>query len=160
SPILCQATDPPSPLSPSTRRARSSPIRHFADFTNWNTPIGQPWFHARSAIPNAAVDLPLPGPVWTISSGRLRRCRVVRPSSGTDTGFPWGMSGRLPVLLLAMTPDDPVEVAQRDEPRIQPHRQLPRQPEPHRAVLAVHDDPRRAREQTRRPLHVACRGGA
>jgi hypothetical protein len=24
--------------------------------TNWNTPIGQPWFQARSASPNAAVD--------------------------------------------------------------------------------------------------------
>ncbi|AXT83748.1 hypothetical protein C6I20_00025 [Aeromicrobium sp. A1-2] len=30
--------------------------------------------------------LALPLPVWTITSGRLRRCRVVRPSSGTVSG--------------------------------------------------------------------------
>src|SRR5690606_28823061 len=63
SPILCQSTVPPSPESPSTRSARSSPTFHFADLTNWNTPTGQPWFQARSASPKAAVDLPLPTPV-------------------------------------------------------------------------------------------------
>src|SRR5690606_12696823 len=160
SPILCQATGPPSPVPPSTRRARSSPIRHFADFTNWNTPIDQPWFHARSAIPNAAVDLPLPGPVWTTSSGRLRRCRVVRPSSGTDTGFPRGMSGRLPVLVPAVASDDAAELAEGDQPRAEPGGEPPRQPEPDRAVLAVHDDRRGAREQGGRAVGFAPGDGA
>ena len=44
----------------------------------------QPWFHPRKARPNAAVDFPLPSPVCTMSSGRLRRWRVVSPSSGTN----------------------------------------------------------------------------
>ena len=51
----------------------------------------QPWFQPRRARPKAAVDFPLPSPVWTISSGRLRRCRVLSPSSGTTSGCPWGM---------------------------------------------------------------------
>jgi hypothetical protein len=54
--------------------------------TNWNTAMSKPWFQARKAMPNAAVDLPLPGPVWTASSGALRRARVLRPSSGTASG--------------------------------------------------------------------------
>ena len=90
-PILCHSTGPPSPVSScSGRAARSavcSPMRHFADFTNWKTPMSQPWFQARMARPNAAVDFPLPSPVWTISSGRLRRWRVVSPSSGTTSGL-------------------------------------------------------------------------
>ena len=86
SPILCQLTGPPSPVSPSTRSARSSPTRHLADLTNWKTPIDQPWVQPRSASPNAAVDFPLPSPVWMINNGRLRRCRVVSPSAGTCSG--------------------------------------------------------------------------
>jgi len=35
------------------------------------------------AMPKAAVDFPFISPVWTASSGRLRRWRVVNPSSGT-----------------------------------------------------------------------------
>ena len=68
-----------------------SPIRHLADLTNWKTPIDQPWFQPRSASPNAAVDFPLPSPVWMINNGRLRRCRVVSPSSGTCSGWPSGI---------------------------------------------------------------------
>ena len=68
-----------------------SPIFHLADFTNWNTPMSQPWFHARIASPNAAVDFPLPGPVCTMTSGRLRRWRVLSPSSGTISGCPLGI---------------------------------------------------------------------
>ena len=94
SPILCHSTGPPSPVSscsrPSARNAVSSPTRHFADFTNWNTPIDQPCAHPRSASPNAAVDLPFISPVCTTSSGRLRRWRVVRPSAGTATGLALG----------------------------------------------------------------------
>src|SRR6185503_11262265 len=55
-------------------------------------PIDQPWFQPRRARPNAAVDLPFISPVWTISSGRLRRWRVVSPSSGTLVTWPCGMS--------------------------------------------------------------------
>ncbi|CAM5325944.1 hypothetical protein SCALM49S_05387 [Streptomyces californicus] len=63
----------PRRFAPSTLSAFSSPTFHFADFTNWNTPIGHPWFHARSARPKAAVRPPLPTPVWTNRRGRLRR---------------------------------------------------------------------------------------
>ena len=55
---------------------------HLGLLVNWNTPMGQPADQARRARPNAAVDLPLPSPVCTISSGWARRCRVVSPSSG------------------------------------------------------------------------------
>ena len=34
---------------------------------NCTTPTRQPWPSARNASPQAAVDFPLPGPVWTIS---------------------------------------------------------------------------------------------
>ncbi len=53
--------------------------------------IGQPCVQPRSASPKAAVDLPLPMPVWTTTRGRLRRCRVVSPSSGTTAGCPCGI---------------------------------------------------------------------
>jgi hypothetical protein len=53
--------------------AVSSPTRHFALFTNWNTAIEKPASQARSASPKAAVDFPLHSPVCTISSGRSRR---------------------------------------------------------------------------------------
>ena len=82
---------------PSARNAASSPTRHLALLTNWNTPIGQPWFQARSASPNAAVDFPFMSPVCTISSGRLRRCRVVRPSSGTVVGYALRHQATVPV---------------------------------------------------------------
>ncbi len=61
------------PEAPSTRSAFSSPTFHFADLTNWNTPMGHPWFQARSASPKAAVDLPFPMPVCTTTSGRFLR---------------------------------------------------------------------------------------
>ena len=35
---------------------------------NCTTPTRRPWPSMRKARPNAAVDFPLPGPVWTISS--------------------------------------------------------------------------------------------
>src|SRR5699024_10382249 len=97
-PILCHSTGPPSPVSvcrdPRRRKTSSSPTFHLALLTNWKTPIEKPWFHPRSAIPNAAVDFPFPVPVCTAVMGRLRRCRVVRPSSGTESGssFPCAMT--------------------------------------------------------------------
>ena len=98
-PILCHSIEPPRPVvscsSPRDSNAVCSPIRHLADLTNWKTPIDQPWFQPRSASPNAAVDLPLPSPVWTINNGRLRRCRVVSPSVGTCSGLPcWHQAAR------------------------------------------------------------------
>ncbi len=95
SPILCHSTGPPVPVSTCTRwsalNASSSPTFHFADFTNWNTPIDQPWFQARSAVPKAAVDLPFISPVCTTSSGRVRRCRVESPSFGVTGTWPCGI---------------------------------------------------------------------
>src|SRR5689334_23213710 len=95
-PILCHSTGPPSPVSSCSSPSRSStvcsPMRHLADFTNWKTPMLKPWFQPRIASPKAAVDFPLPGPVCTMSSGRLRRSRVVSPSSGIVVGTPCGMS--------------------------------------------------------------------
>ncbi len=76
---------------PAFSSAVCSPIRHLADLTNWKTPTDQPWFQPRRASPKAAVDFPLPSPVWMISSGRLRRCRVVSPSAGTWSGWPSGI---------------------------------------------------------------------
>ena len=75
-------------LRPSSRNAASSPTFHFALLTNWNTAMEKPWFQARNAMPNAAVDLPLPAPVCTASSGALRRARVLSPSSGMPIGWP------------------------------------------------------------------------
>src|SRR5690606_19073338 len=156
-----QVTVPPSPLAPSSRSARSSPVRHFADLTNWNTPIGQPWFHARSAMPNAAVDFPLPGPVCTITSGRFRRCRVVSPSSGITGGLPCGISHRLRV-------GSPggyggARLGQRVEGEQggpQPGGEAGRQAEPYRAGLAVDDHARRAGQQAGGAVGGVAVGGA
>ena len=43
-----------------------SPVCH-APLTNCTTPTRKPWPSARNTMPKAAVDLPLPLPVWTIS---------------------------------------------------------------------------------------------
>ena len=50
---------------------------------------------ARNAKPKAAVVFPLPSPVCTTTSGRARRCRVVRPSSGATAGCPCGIYAAL-----------------------------------------------------------------
>ncbi len=63
----------------------------FGALDELNTATSKPWFQARSAIPNAAVDFPLPAPVCTASNGALRRARVDRPSSGTASGRPCGI---------------------------------------------------------------------
>ena len=100
SPILCQATGPPSPVcrarASAAARSPRRPSTSRASRTG-TPPIGQPWFQARSAIPNAAVDLPLPAPVCTTSSGRLRRCRVVSPSSRHGGRLVPAASGSPPV---------------------------------------------------------------
>ena len=87
---MCHSTAPPTPRSvcarPSSANALSSPTFHLALLTNWKTATLIPAFQARIAIPNAAVDLPLPAPVCTASTGWVRRERVVNPSSGTIAG--------------------------------------------------------------------------
>src|SRR5258706_2067616 len=48
--------------------ALCSPTFHLSDFRNWMTQTRQPRATARNAVPNAAVDLPLPSPVFTITT--------------------------------------------------------------------------------------------
>jgi hypothetical protein len=84
--------------------------------------------------------LPFIGPVWTTTSGRLRRCRVVRPSAFADGAGQRG--GR--------------HLAELQVLRAEGVRQPSRQPETHPAdatVLAVDDDPGHAAaaQQRRRP---------
>ncbi len=43
-----------------------SPVSHLP-LMNWMTPTFMPWPMQRITMPKAAVDLPLPLPVWTIS---------------------------------------------------------------------------------------------
>ena len=100
-------------------------------------------------MPNAAVDLPLPGPVCTASSGALRRARVVSPSSGTVGGWPCGIACPPPTQRWVGCGLD--HVGQRVGPQLrQPHRgraelagQLLGQTQSHIGRLAVHHDGRR-----------------
>src|SRR5207244_6999234 len=81
----------PSPIAhqstPSrSRHTVSSPTRHSPDFTNCTTATCQSRATARTTTPNAAVDLPLPSPVFTITTLAARRrgagwwCSVGTPS--------------------------------------------------------------------------------
>src|SRR5262249_858704 len=95
SPILCQVTGAPSPVCSCTRdsarSADSSPVFHLALFTNWYTTIGQPWFHARSVSPNAAVDLPFISPLSTTTTPPFPLCAgalALTPPSSTTIGSP------------------------------------------------------------------------
>src|SRR3954449_1335675 len=130
--------------------------------------MGQPWFQARMAMPNAAVDLPFISPVWTASSGRFRRCRVLSPSSGTTATCPFGMSSRL-----LHGPDGAGQrlcgqLLQAQGPRAQRGAEGAGEPQPDRARLAVDDDGRRPRrgQQSGGGVRVgevvaaACPGGA
>ncbi len=155
SPILFQVTVPPLPVSPSALRAFSSPTFHLADFTNWNTPIGQPWFQARSAMPKAAVDFPCrrpcaPSPARGCGAGgwsdrrRERRSAVPAALSG-----PPGCLCCVSCLSCLYVPDEAgdrvgAQLVQRHGGAAEFARELPREPQPHRAGLAVHDDRRRA----------------
>src|SRR5215210_3880816 len=98
-------------------------------------------------MPNAAVDLPFISPVWTASSGRLRRCRVLSPSSGTTSTLPWGISGDLPWRCLTDLADRRRErvgcqLLQAEGLRSEVDTQGGGQPEPDRPGLAVDDDAR------------------
>src|ERR1700761_6292214 len=103
----------------------------------------QPWFQPRSAMPNAAVDFPFMSPVWTMSSGRLRRCFVVSPSSGTLCGTPCGILSNLPVGAdrVGDRPGRQVtEVLQVQVHGTERLRQGDGEAEPYRPRLAVDDD--------------------
>ena len=51
---------------------------------NWKTPTGHPADQARRASPKAAVDLPLPSPVCTMSSGLGAPLAGAEPVVGHD----------------------------------------------------------------------------
>src|SRR3712207_6142307 len=126
-------------------------------------------------MPNAAVDLPFISPVWTASSGRLRRCRVVRPSCGVTATCPCGTSpprwrssaeclGALcsPVSPHALSLGGLPQRAHRGGQRLggqllqaqglraQRRPERAGQPESHRAGLAVDDDGGRPRRRQQR----------
>ena len=62
--------------TPSRVAISFSPTFQRSDFKNWMTHTFQPRATARSTVPNAAVDLPLPSPVFTITTeGALREAR-------------------------------------------------------------------------------------
>ncbi len=67
----------PSPIvwhsAPRSLKRRTSPEPQLPDFTNWTMHTAQPRPRARSAVPIAAVVLPLPSPVAisTIEAARV-----------------------------------------------------------------------------------------
>src|SRR3989442_15644335 len=64
-----------------------SPTFHRSDFTNWITHTFQPRATARSAVPKAAVDLPLPFPVFTITTDGALREALGGACSGASGGL-------------------------------------------------------------------------
>ena len=130
---MCQAM-------PSASAAFSSPTRHLLDLTNWKTPTGQSCAQPRSISPKAAVDLPLPSPVWTISRGFARRARVVRPSVGHRLDLALRHQAALPVNDCTR-PASGAAARSRDAQagRVEVAGEVARQPEPHDAVLGVDD---------------------
>jgi hypothetical protein len=79
SPMVCHST-----RSPKHSSARRSPVCQ-APLMNCTTPTRQSFPSARSRRPNAAVDLPLPGPVWTIS--RPLEAMVLEATSASCTAL-------------------------------------------------------------------------
>ena len=73
-------------------RARNALLE--AELARARAAAGADCAKAGRARPKAAVDLPLPTPPWTTTSGRLRRCRVVSPSSGVTGVCPWAIRRR------------------------------------------------------------------
>src|SRR5688500_5436858 len=79
----------PSPMANQStprrsRRTRSSPTCHFPDLRNWTTLTGQPRATRRTTMPNPAVDLPFPSPVFTTTSLFTWRRSGVTCSVGTS----------------------------------------------------------------------------
>jgi len=66
SPAECHAT-------PRPRQVFSSPVFQSPLLRNCTTATGQPWATARRIVPKAAVDLPLPSPVFTNTSDGVER---------------------------------------------------------------------------------------
>ena len=68
---------------PSWTATSRSPTFQREAFRNWTTQTFQPRATARRAVPNAAVDFPLPLPVLTITTEAARR--VARGGATTGT---------------------------------------------------------------------------
>src|SRR5712664_4413274 len=81
----------PSPTvhhsTPRRVAASRSPTFHRSDLMNWITQTFQPRATARSAVPNAAVDLPLPSPVLTITMDDAFREAFGGAATGTADRF-------------------------------------------------------------------------
>src|ERR1700720_421612 len=81
----------PSPIvshsMPRLVAAFSSPTFHFPDLTNWMTLTFQPRAAPRIAVPKAAVDLPLPSPVFTITIEVALVVASAGPLTGTSFDF-------------------------------------------------------------------------
>ncbi len=81
----------PSPMvhhsTPRRSAASRSPTFHFSDLMNWITHTFQPRATARSTVPKAAVDLPLPFPVFTITIESTLREALGGASTGTSERF-------------------------------------------------------------------------
>src|SRR5262245_65046445 len=78
----------PSPTvhhsTPSRFADCSSPTFQRPDLTNWMTQTVQPRVTARMTVPKAAVDLPLPSPVLTMTTDGARTVALAGASSGTS----------------------------------------------------------------------------
>ena len=81
----------PSPIvhhsTPRAVAAFCSPTFHFSDFKNWITHTFQPRATARMTVPKAAVDFPLPSPVFTITIEDAFLVARAGPCVGTSFGF-------------------------------------------------------------------------
>src|ERR1700680_2636920 len=81
----------PSPIvhhsTPSLTADFCSPTFHFSDLRNWMTQTFQPRATARSTVPKAAVDLPLPSPVLTITTDGTFLVARAGGWVGTSSGF-------------------------------------------------------------------------
>src|SRR5712692_2745991 len=64
-----------------------SPTFHLSDLRNWITHTRQPRATARIAVPNAAVDFPLPSPVFTSTTDGAFLVARGGPSRGISFAF-------------------------------------------------------------------------
>src|SRR2546421_10899320 len=80
----------PSPRAhhstPRRRADCSSPTFQRPDLTNWMTQTVQPRATARIAVPKAAVDLPFPSPVFTMTTDGAFTVALGGDSDGTSWG--------------------------------------------------------------------------
>src|ERR1700688_4129414 len=89
--MFCESQVKPSPIvhhsTPRLVAAFCSPTFHFSDLRNWITHTFQPRATARSTVPNAAVDLPFPSPVLTITTDGAFLVARAGALVGTSSGF-------------------------------------------------------------------------